>query len=82
MSEGNIKTRLLDDVHVLNGTICRLSGWRAEWRYSQAKLDDFVAAKAEISISKTPFRPKLRQPLWRREEDRQSAIPSNQRDSH
>ena len=57
MSEGNIKTELLDDVHVQNGTNQNPFRLRGEWRYSQSKLDEFVAAGAEISISKTPFRP-------------------------
>ena len=57
MSEGNIKTELLDDVHIRNGTNCNPFRLRGEWRYSQAKLDEFVAAEAEISISKIPFRP-------------------------
>ena len=57
MSEGNIKTELLDNVHVRNGTNCNPFRLRGEWRYSQSKLDEFVAAGAEISISKTPFRP-------------------------
>jgi adenine-specific DNA-methyltransferase len=57
MSEGNIKTRLLDEVVVVGGRNAgpfRLDG---EWRYSQAKLDEFVQAGAEIVISKVPFRP-------------------------
>ncbi len=57
MSEGNIKTELLDDVHVRNGTNCNPFRLRGEWRYSQSKLDEFVAAGAKILISKTPFRP-------------------------
>lgn len=57
MSEGNIVTHLLDDVRIENGTNAnpfRLSGG---WRYSQAKLDEFVSSAAEISINKIPFRP-------------------------
>ena len=57
MTEGNIKTELLDDVHVQNGTNRNPFRLRGEWRYSQSKLNEFVAAGAEISISKTPFRP-------------------------
>ena len=57
MSEGNIKTELLDDVHIRNGTNRNPFRLKGEWRYSQSKLDEFVAAGAEISISKTPFRP-------------------------
>ena len=57
MSEGNIKTELLDDVHIQNGTNQNPFRLRGEWRYSQPKLDEFVMTGAEISISKTPFRP-------------------------
>ncbi len=57
MSEGNIITELLDQVSIKNGrneNSFRLSG---EWRYSQEKLDEFIKQKAEIIISKIPFRP-------------------------
>ncbi len=57
MSKGNIKTELLDDVHIQNRTNCNPFRLRGEWRYSQSKLDEFVAAGDNISISKTPFRP-------------------------
>jgi len=57
MSEGNIKTELLDDVTILNGSNVDEFKLRGEWRYSQNKLDEFIAAKAEIVISKVPFRP-------------------------
>ena len=57
MSEGNIKTELLDDVRIRNGTNCNPFRLRGEWRYSQGKLDGFVTAGAEILISKIPFRP-------------------------
>lgn len=57
MSEGNIKTELLDDVTILHGLNVNEFRLRGEWRYSQTKLDDFVALGAEIVISKVPFRP-------------------------
>ena len=57
MSEGNIKTELLDAVQIRDGTNRNAFRLRGEWRYSQAKLDEFVAAGAEILISKVPFRP-------------------------
>ena len=57
MSEGNIRTELLDDVRIEDGKNCNAFRLRGEWRYSQSKLDEFVAADAEILISKIPFRP-------------------------
>ena len=57
MSEGNIKTELLDDVRIVGGVNANEFRLKGEWRYSQGKVDEFVAAKAEIVISKVPFRP-------------------------
>ena len=57
MSEGNIKTVLLDDVHIVKGRNSNAFRLLGEWRYSQAKLNEFVAADAEIFISRVPFRP-------------------------
>ena len=57
MSEDNIKTELLNDVHIQNKTNQNPFLLRGEWRYSQSRLDEFVAAREEISISKIPFRP-------------------------
>ena len=57
MSEGNIKTVLLDDVHIVKGRNSNAFRLLGEWRYSQAKLNEFVAAGAEILISRVPFRP-------------------------
>lgn len=57
MSEGNIVTELLDRVVVEDGRnrdAFRLNG---EWRYSQAKLDEIIAAGETLVISKAPFRP-------------------------
>lgn len=57
MSKGNIVTELLDDVRIAAGVNVGAFRLRGEWRYSQSKLDGFVAAGAEIVISKVPFRP-------------------------
>jgi adenine-specific DNA-methyltransferase len=57
MSEGNIKTALLNDVIVVEGSNSSEFQLRGEWRYSQSKLNEFVQAGAEIVISKIPFRP-------------------------
>ena len=57
MSEGNIITRLLDRVVVvdhLNVEPFRLEG---EFRYSQSRLEEIVNAGETITISKPPFRP-------------------------
>ncbi|MCC6426509.1 MAG: site-specific DNA-methyltransferase [Phycisphaerales bacterium] len=57
MSEGNIVTKLLDRLEVREG--CNVGSFRleGEWRYSQAKLDEIVAAGESLIISKAPFRP-------------------------
>ena len=57
MSEGKIRTELLDDVHVLNGKNRNKFRLRGEWRYSQSKLDKLIADGGKILISKIPFRP-------------------------
>lgn len=57
MSGGNIHTILLDKVIIANGTNENEFRLEGEWRYSQSKLNEFVAEKAEILISKVPFRP-------------------------
>ena len=57
MSEGNIVTELLDDVSIGGGINVNTFRLRGEWRYSQDKLDEFIANSAEIVISKVPFRP-------------------------
>ncbi|MDH6312658.1 adenine-specific DNA-methyltransferase [Parabacteroides sp. PFB2-10] len=57
MSEGNIITRLLDEVVIIdnmNENEFRLEG---EWRYSQELLNTIIENKEEIIISKIPFRP-------------------------
>lgn len=57
MSERNIMTKLLDDVTIKDGTNANDFRLRGEWRYSQAKLDQFIRDGDEILISKIPFRP-------------------------
>lgn len=57
MSEGNIVTELLDDVRIEGGVNVGEFRLRGEWRYSQAKLNEFIANGAEIVIHKIPFRP-------------------------
>jgi adenine-specific DNA-methyltransferase len=57
MSEGNIVTRLLDNVVIVDGRNANPFRLFGEWRYSQNKLDEFVSLGAEIVISKVPFRP-------------------------
>ena len=57
MSEGNIKTALLNDLIIVAGSNLNEFQLRGEWRYSQSKLNEFVQAGAEIVISKIPFRP-------------------------
>lgn len=57
MSEGNIVTRLLDTVIVVDGVNDAAFRLEGEWRYSQAKLNEIVADGDVITISKAPFRP-------------------------
>jgi adenine-specific DNA-methyltransferase len=57
MSQGNIKTRLLDRLEVRGGTNVEQFRLEGEWRYSQRKLDEFVAAGDEIIVRQLPFRP-------------------------
>ena len=57
MSEGNIKTKLLEDVEIVNGTNSNELVLEGEWRYSQAKLDEVISESGELYISKVPFRP-------------------------
>lgn len=57
MSDGNIKTILLDDVTIencINMNDFRLQG---EFRYSQSTLDDIMEAHETLYIAKIPFRP-------------------------
>ena len=57
MSEGNILTRLLDRVVVVDGTNQNAFSLEGAWRYSQNSLDEIIAAGDKITISKAPFRP-------------------------
>ena len=57
MSEGAIRTELLDSVAIVNGRNANAFRLRGEWRYSQQKLDEFVEEAADIVVSKIPFRP-------------------------
>jgi adenine-specific DNA-methyltransferase len=57
MSEGAIRTQLLDSVAIVNGRNANAFRLRGEWRYSQQRLDEFVEEAADIVISKIPFRP-------------------------
>lgn len=57
MSEGAIITRLLDRLVVKDGRNQNEFRLEGEWRYSQRKLDEIVAAGESIVISKIPFRP-------------------------
>ena len=57
MSEGNIKTELLDELTIENGFNKDAFRLKGEWRYSQETLDGIVENGEEIVISKIPFRP-------------------------
>lgn len=57
MSEGNIVTRLLDRLVITGGRNKNAFRLEGEWRYSQRKLDEIVAAGEPLIISKLPFRP-------------------------
>lgn len=57
MSTGAIITRLLDGVEVCDGRNRNAFSLEGEWRYSQARLDEMIAAEERITISKVPFRP-------------------------
>ena len=57
MSNGNIITRLLDNVRVRNGVNENAFRLEGEWRYSQDKLNEVLASGDDLYISKVPFRP-------------------------
>lgn len=57
MSEGNIKTRLLDPLDVVHGRNAHAFRLEGEWRYSQNTLDEILAAGDTLRIAKSPFRP-------------------------
>jgi adenine-specific DNA-methyltransferase len=57
MSQGKIITRLLDPLIVEQGRNRAAFRLEGEWRYSQRKLNEIVAAGEPLVISKPPFRP-------------------------
>lgn len=57
MSEGNIKSRLLEKLTVKNHKNTNEMVLEGEWRYSQDKVDSIISAGELITISKVPFRP-------------------------
>ena len=57
MSEGNIVTVLLDQIDVVDHTNSHSFRLKGEFRYSQARVDEILAAGELITISKAPFRP-------------------------
>jgi len=57
MSEGNIKTKLLNELIIKNNTNENEFTLEGEWRYNQTKIDSIIKSKEIILISKIPFRP-------------------------
>jgi adenine-specific DNA-methyltransferase len=57
MSEGNIITKLLDEIQISNHYNKNLFRLEGEWRYSQNKLNEIIHNNEQIVISKIPFRP-------------------------
>lgn len=57
MSEGNIKTILLDDVEIKDGKNVNEFRLKGEYRYSQKTLDEIIDNNESIYIAKLPFRP-------------------------
>lgn len=57
MSEGNIITKLINDVVIMNGKNANEMILEGEWRYSQSRLNEIIEADDKIVISKIPFRP-------------------------
>lgn len=57
MSEGNIKTILLDDLMVVNGKNVDVFRLEGEWRYSQETINQIISKNEQIVISRNPFRP-------------------------
>ncbi len=57
MSEGNIKTTLLDDVTIIDGKNLNQFRLQGEFRYSQETLNDIIRNHEPIYIAKIPFRP-------------------------
>lgn len=57
MSEGNIKTELLNQLVIKDGKNQNEFSLLGEWRYSQEKLNEILKNDEKIVISKIPFRP-------------------------
>lgn len=57
MSEGNIITKLLNDVIVKDGKNTNEIILEGEWRCSQKTIDEKIKDKTPITIAKVPFRP-------------------------
>lgn len=57
MSEGNIKTILLDDVMIKEGKNSNEFRLQGEFRYSQDTLNDIMDNNESLYIAKFPFRP-------------------------
>lgn len=57
MSGGNIYTKLLNEVEIVNGKNKNDMILDGEWRYSQETLDEIIENNEQITISKIPFRP-------------------------
>lgn len=57
MSDGNIYTRLLNELVIKNGENENEMQLEGEWRYSQSKLNEIIAKGERLTISKIPFRP-------------------------
>ena len=57
MSEGNIKTVLLNDVIIEEGRNKNDFSLKGEFRYSQKTLDDVINNNEPITIAQIPFRP-------------------------
>ena len=57
MSEGNIKTVLLNDVIIEDGKNKNEFSLKGEFRYSQDTLDDVINNNEPITIANIPFRP-------------------------
>jgi adenine-specific DNA-methyltransferase len=57
MSGGNIVTKLLDKLLIVNGKNKNEFRLEGEWRYSQKKLNEIILNNETIVISQIPFRP-------------------------
>jgi adenine-specific DNA-methyltransferase len=57
MSGGNIRTVLLDPLHIEHGRNVDAFRLGGEWRYAQRRIDAIVAAGETLVVSKAPFRP-------------------------